>query len=140
MMRLAQRGYVIVTINYRLEADTKGNDWVKQQMIYDAVDDARAAIRFVRKNAEAWKIDTDRISIMGESAGAITSLFLGYVKAAQKEGNSGNPGYSSQVAAIVSISGELKSQAFCKSVHPWPRDCAINEIQVDHVGDMTGKN
>ena len=107
MYRLAQRGFVVATINYRLEADHY--NWVNEQMIYDAVDDARAAVRFVRKNAEEFRLDTDRISIMGESAGAITGLFLGYVKAAQKEGNSGNPGYSSQVAAVVSISGELKA-------------------------------
>ena len=46
---------------------------------------------------------------MGESAGGITGLFLGYVKDAQGEGNSGNPGFSSQVAAVVSISGELRA-------------------------------
>lgn len=36
----------------------------------DAVRDALQAIRLVRKNAEAWKFDPDRIGIMGFSAGA----------------------------------------------------------------------
>lgn len=36
----------------------------------DAVRDALQAIRLVRKNAEAWKIDPNRIGIMGFSAGA----------------------------------------------------------------------
>jgi dienelactone hydrolase len=36
----------------------------------DAVRDALQAIRLVRRNAEAWKIDPNRIGIMGFSAGA----------------------------------------------------------------------
>ena len=36
----------------------------------DAVRDAMQAIRLVRKHAEAWKFDPDRIGIMGFSAGA----------------------------------------------------------------------
>ncbi|MEO8269789.1 MAG: alpha/beta hydrolase [Aureliella sp.] len=36
----------------------------------DAVRDALQAIRLVRKNAESWKIDPNRIGIMGFSAGA----------------------------------------------------------------------
>jgi len=64
-------------------------------MMYDAVDDARAAVRYVRMNSGIQRFDENRVMVMGESAGAITSLYLGYVPEAQKEGNSGNPGFSS---------------------------------------------
>jgi acetyl esterase/lipase len=78
MKKLAVRGFAAVSINYRLTGDVY--DWVGQQMIYDAVEDARAAIRWVRSVADDQRLDTDRIILMGESAGAITSLYLGYVE------------------------------------------------------------
>jgi carboxylesterase type B len=108
---LARRGIVVVSIDYRLTGDFW--TWESQQMMFDATEDARAAVRFVRKNAKQYGLDTERVMVMGESAGAITSLYLGYVKGAQGEGNSGNPGFSSQAQAIGAISGSLKEQAFC---------------------------
>lgn len=92
-------------------------------MIYDAVEDTRAAVRYVRSVAKDMRLDTDRILQMGESAGAITSLYYGYVEQAQYEGNSGNPGFSSDVAAHGAISGELKAQGFCAGVFPFPHGC-----------------
>jgi acetyl esterase/lipase len=108
-------------------------------MIYDAVEDARAAVRWVRSVAEDQRLDTDRIILMGESAGAVTSLYYGYVKQAQYEGNSGNPGFSSAVAAVVGISGELKSQGYCDSVHPFPRGCKV-DYPTSKTNDVTGKD
>jgi acetyl esterase/lipase len=123
---LATRGFVVVSINYRLTGAYYG--LTKEQPALDAAEDARAAIRFVRKHAAYARVDTDRISIGGDSAGAVTSLYVGYVKAASSEGHSGNPGFSSQVRAIVSVSGELRSEAFCKGLYPdgTPYDCAVN--------------
>ena len=46
------------------------------------MEDLRAAIRFLRKNAEEYRLDTDKIIASGDSAGAITSLFLSYAKEA----------------------------------------------------------
>lgn len=132
MYSLAERGMVAVTINYRLTALYWS--WESEQYIFDAVDDARAAVRFLRRYASEYHIDTDRIMVMGESAGAVTSLSYGYVDEAQKEGNSGNPGYSSYANAIGSISGEIKGQAFCATVHPKPLGCIV------HFGDDRTKN
>jgi acetyl esterase/lipase len=80
MIEFARRGYVAFSINYRLTGGA--GDWKNESMIYDAVDDARAAIRFVRKNEKVFRVDNVRINAMGDSAGAIASLFLGYVKQA----------------------------------------------------------
>ena len=96
---------------------------MKQDFMYDAVEDARAAVRYLRSKATDMRLDTDRIMVMGESAGALTSLKYGYDPQAQGEGNSGNPGFSSAVMAVGSISGEMKAQGYCTSVHPWPRGC-----------------
>lgn len=107
MTSLARRGMVAVSINYRLTAGYYS--WKSEQYIYDAVEDARAAVRFLRRYASEYHIDTDRIMVMGESAGAVTSLTYGYVEDAQYDGNSGNPGYSSYANAIGSLSGEIKA-------------------------------
>jgi carboxylesterase type B len=77
---LAKRGFVSISINYRLTGEFY--DWINQQMIYDAVEDARAAVRYVRSFAKDYRIDTDRILLIGESAGAVTSLYYGYVESA----------------------------------------------------------
>jgi acetyl esterase/lipase len=59
--KLARRGYVALNIDYRLAP----------QFLYPAaVDDVRAAIRWLRTNAERLQIDPDRIGGWGYSAGA----------------------------------------------------------------------
>jgi acetyl esterase/lipase len=62
-MYLAQRGYALFAIKYRLVS--KG---VKAYP--DAVDDVRAAIRFVRAKADTLGIDPQRVALLGTSAGA----------------------------------------------------------------------
>lgn len=95
--RFAKRGYVTVSIEYRLlGANVTG--------IQAAEADARAAVRWLRKNAATYRIDEARIAIGGSSAGAITSLFVAYD---ELEGDSGNPGLSSDVSAVVDLWGAL---------------------------------
>ena len=122
---LVTRGFVAVSINYRLTGAFYGLE--SEQPPLDAAEDARAAIRYLRKNAASLRIDVDRIGIAGDSAGAITSLYVGYVKDAAREGSSGNPGFSSAVRVAVPVSGELKAQAFCKiNSMGEPYDCQVD--------------
>lgn len=118
---LVRRGFVVVSIDYRLTGGYYGLE--SRQPATDASEDARAAIRFVRKMAAEWKVDEDRILVGGDSAGAVTALNIGYAHGAQHEGSSGNPGYRSDVALTVSVSGQLADQAFCKTVIPVPSGC-----------------
>jgi acetyl esterase/lipase len=102
----AKKGYVNVSINYRLmpggcAASSPTANCVTA--IIDAKHDAQAAVRFLRANADTYHVDVDRIAIGGTSAGAITALNVGYDPT--EVGNSGNPGYSSNVSAAVSLSG-----------------------------------
>jgi len=60
---LAQRGYVLFSINYRLVHGTRNRYPV-------AVHDTRAAVQFLRSQAAALKVDPTRIGCMGDSAGA----------------------------------------------------------------------
>jgi acetyl esterase/lipase len=64
--------------------------------------------------------------IAGDSAGAVTALWVGYAMT-DRPGHSGNPGFSDAVGAVVSVSGEMKSQAFCKTVTPTPLNCTLSD-------------
>ncbi|HWJ64283.1 MAG TPA: carboxylesterase family protein [Acidimicrobiales bacterium] len=99
----ARRGYVNVSIDYRL---TKGCAPFTDECIKGiemAYHDAQAAVRFLRANADTYRIDTARIAVAGSSAGGITAYNVAY--GSEKPGSSGNPGQSSKVAAAVSLSG-----------------------------------
>lgn len=93
----AKRGYVTVSINYRLRDSDAG------RAINDAQHDAQAAVRWLRANADRYRIDSDRIAIGGYSAGAITALYVGNHH--EDPGSSGNPGFRSDVRAAVSLAG-----------------------------------
>ncbi|MEM8921364.1 MAG: alpha/beta hydrolase, partial [Pseudomonadota bacterium] len=57
---LLDNGYVAISINYRLSGEA---------VFPAAVHDSKAAIRFIRANAEAYKIDANNIGAWGASAG-----------------------------------------------------------------------
>jgi len=76
----ASRGWVAVSINYRLsqEHGTFPADWPEGRgAVYTATRDASAAVRWLRDRADHYDIDTERITALGASAGAIVALALG---------------------------------------------------------------
>ena len=89
----AKKGYVNVSINYRLtpggcSASSPTGNCITA--IINAKHDAQAAVRFLRANAATYSVDPNRIAIGGTSAGAITALNVGYDPT--EVGDSGNPG------------------------------------------------
>ena len=66
-IKLAERGYVAATMSYRMSP---------RNQFPAAVEDAKAAVRFLRANAAKYGIDPDRIGAMGGSAGGTLVLFL----------------------------------------------------------------
>ncbi|MDQ7065410.1 MAG: prolyl oligopeptidase family serine peptidase [candidate division KSB1 bacterium] len=103
---LAQRGYVAVSINYRLHSSYIDiTDTLKLvEATTMAYEDTKAAVRWLRANAQIYRIDTKRIGLFGTSAGAFAVLHAAYE---EPEGNSGSSGYSSEVSACAEISGGL---------------------------------
>jgi acetyl esterase/lipase len=94
---LAGRGYVAVTVSYRLTPAAK---WPAQ------IEDCKAGVRWLRANAKKYKIDPDKVGVMGFSAGAHLACMLGATdKNDGLEGNGGNPDQSSRVQAVVSFFG-----------------------------------
>jgi acetyl esterase/lipase len=77
---LAARGYVCVSINYRLVPDDPPGQSQDQytRTVMAAVADADHAAQWVEANSAKYHIDTGRMFIGGSSAGAVTSMLLAY--------------------------------------------------------------
>jgi acetyl esterase/lipase len=107
----AKRGYVAVTIDYRLTS-VKDNGKVKYPFPAQ-VHDVKCAVRWLRANARKYKIDPKRIGVVGWSSGGHLSLMLGLTDPFHGlEGECGNMKYSSHVQAVVSLAGitDVRSQ------------------------------
>lgn len=95
--RLASLGYVTFTAEYRLSTEA---------LYPAAVDDLKAAARWIRANAKQFGVDTNKIASLGFSAGGQLSALLGNTNHLPKfEGNLGDLTHSSQINAIVDIDG-----------------------------------
>lgn len=94
---LARRGYVAATVSYRLVASAR---------FPAQIEDCKAAVRWLRANADKYNIDPDRIGAIGPSAGGHLACLLGVTdKEDGLEGAGGNPEQSSQLQAVVSFFG-----------------------------------
>lgn len=108
-VKLAERGYVAVTITYRL---------APQHKFPAAVHDTKAAVRWLRSNASKYRINADKIGVTGGSAGGHLAQFLGVTaNVPQFEGTGGNVGASSRVTCVVNVYGPSDfTQSYGKSV------------------------
>ena len=115
----AKRGYVTASIDYRLGIEKGDENKGHAEAMYRAQQDGKAAIRFFRKYAETYGIDTNQIFITGSSAGSMTCLGIAYMRESDVpayvdkdkwgtlEGNSGNSGYSSRVSGVLNCWGSM---------------------------------
>ncbi len=94
LTELKKRGYAVVVINYRLSGEAKF-----PAQIYDV----KAAIRWIKANAAAYKMNPDKIGVWGSSAGGHLSALAG------TSGNvteledltQGNSSHSSNVQVVI---------------------------------------
>ena len=97
--RLAALGYVCITPEYRLSTEA---------LYPAAIHDIKAAIRWIRKNAGNYGIDTNMIVASGHSAGGELAAFMGATNGIKKfEGDGCNNNASSDVNAVIDIDGTL---------------------------------
>lgn len=124
----AKRGYVCVSIQYRLGIDlSKFFDEGGTQFanaVWRGALDGRAAIRFLRAHADSLNINTDQIYLGGVSAGGVLGLHEAFLDTQSEldnadpkidtasigggiEGLSGTPGQSWRVKGLISLCGAL---------------------------------
>ena len=126
----AKLGYVVFSIQYRLgmeNAPIFHNEQTASEAVVRGFHDYKAAIRFLRKSvaedANPFGINPDMIFSAGVSAGGFLSVHSLYMDEEEEipeivdqnkpglggglEGESGNPGYSSQLVAGINIAGAI---------------------------------
>jgi len=108
-IKLAEKGYVAATITYRLAPKHK---------FPAAIYDTKAAVRWLRANAATYKINPERIGVMGGSAGGHLAQFLGVTAHVPRfEGDGGNLNQSSSVTCVVNFFGPSDfTKSYGKSV------------------------
>ncbi|MDR2840858.1 MAG: alpha/beta hydrolase fold domain-containing protein [Paludibacter sp.] len=95
--QIASRGYVTVTVEYRLSPEA---------LYPAAVHDIKAAIRWLRANAVQYGVDVQHIALSGCSAGGQLANLVGMTgDVAQFEGENGNPQQSTAVQAVIDVDG-----------------------------------
>jgi acetyl esterase/lipase len=107
--QLAARGYVAATCTYRL---------APKYQFPAAVHDVKAAVRWLRANAEKYDVYRDRIGVVGDSAGGHLAQFLGVTGGIEQfEGDGGSPDQSSRVSCVVNYYGPSDfTKSYGKSV------------------------
>lgn len=126
----AKRGYVCVSIQYRLGVNL-------QEILFDPTQagpqfsnavwrgtlDGRAAIRYLRANANNYKFSLGQVYVGGVSAGGVLGLHLAFLDTEAEvgnsnppidtisiggiEGTSGTPGQNWKVKGVISLCGAL---------------------------------
>lgn len=96
LVDIVRAGYVVASAEYR---DSNKADFPAP------LEDAKAAIRFLRANARRWGIDPARIAAAGESAGGHQASLLGLTGDVARFDVGANLDQSSRVQAVVDYYG-----------------------------------
>lgn len=96
--RFAQKGYVTVTINYRLRTNPS-KDWYGT--FKDSTDDAASALEWLILNKDKYRIDENHIAFGGHSAGACIVTNLCYKDGGKKSWS------KDSVFSVIDLSGTM---------------------------------
>ena len=104
-MSYARRGFVAVSLGYRLDPGASTNQLRYLAAAQNAIDDGMESVRWLRANAATYRIDTERIAMLGSSAGGAIALGVGIAD----DPTPGGPlaAYSHSIAAAVSTGAHL---------------------------------
>lgn len=92
---LAKRGLAAACIEYRASGEA---------LFPAAVEDSKAAVRWLRANGIQYQIDDGAIGAIGGSAGAHLAVYLGVTSdEAKLEGQGGNQELSSAISSVVAF-------------------------------------
>jgi pimeloyl-ACP methyl ester carboxylesterase len=115
----AKRGFVTATIDYRLGIENQKTEADYANALYRAQQDGRAAIRYLKKHAAQYGIDTNQVFLTGSSAGSKTAMAIAYMdesefpagidiqKWGSLEGTGGSEGFSSKVHGVMNAWGAM---------------------------------
>jgi acetyl esterase/lipase len=107
-VNLMAQGYIVASLDYRPSGEAS---------FPAAIEDCKAAVRWLRANAIAYHIDPDHIGAWGHSAGGHLAALLGTSGGvAEIEGVGDNSTFSSRVQAVCDMSGPSDILQFYEAV------------------------
>jgi acetyl esterase/lipase len=100
MLEGLQRGYAVVAVNYRLSGEAK---------FPAQIQDAKAAVRWIRGNAVQYKFNPNKIAAWGSAAGGYLAMMLGASAGIPglEDLSQGNPHQACNVQAVVTWHGPV---------------------------------
>jgi len=94
---MAAKGYAVASVGYRLSGEAT---------FPAQIGDCKAAVRWLREQADAYGLDSERFGAWGSSAGGHLSALLGTSGDVDAlEGENGSPGFSSRIQAVCDYFG-----------------------------------
>lgn len=125
---LLRNGFALASVNYRL---TPHAPFPAQ------IHDCKAAIRFLRANANQYNLDPNRIGVWGSSAGGHLVALLGVSDNVRGlEGTIGTTGVSSQVQAVCDFFGP--TNLFTQSQRTEPKGRAVKDSAQSTIAAFLG--
>ncbi|MCS6866250.1 MAG: alpha/beta hydrolase [Gemmataceae bacterium] len=106
MEQFAQQGYVAAAVSYRL---------APKHRFPAQIQDARAAVRYLRANAQKWNIDREKFAAVGFSAGGHLALLLGLADRVDGWDVGENLQESSRVQCVVDFFGPTDLSLYANS-------------------------
>jgi len=117
--RAAESGFAVFNITYRLAPEHK---------FPAQLEDARAAVRWLRGNAKMFNIDPERLGAWGYSAGAHLAMLLGTVDdGALPDAGPASP--SARVSAVVAGAGPT-------DLRRYPDNTYVSDLMPDDAGEQ----
>ena len=95
-LEIAKAGYVVASMEYRTIPDG---------VFPQSLEDVKAAIRFLKANADEYGVDKGKIALMGESAGGYLAAMAGVTSGIADYDKGDNLSENSDVQAVVDIYG-----------------------------------
>lgn len=123
-MTLAENNFFAASINYRT---------VPNSTFPAPVEDVKSAVRFLRKNADKFNIDSEKIFLIGDSAGGFLVTFAAVTNDSNKFNTGENLDQSSRITAAVDLYGVVD----ITSVTGFPQMLqSLNDIPVDETNPI----
>lgn len=122
--RLAEEGFVAVTVEYRLS----------REAVYPAgVIDIKAAVHWIKENAAKWNVNKEQIAILGASAGAQLATLVGMTPGLTSYKES-NCSVNDSVQAIINVDGIVSF------IHPEAEESEIAGLWLGGLQNENPKN
>jgi len=115
---LSLKGYVAIAADYRICTKKQKHGDLATHVI-NGVQDLNACIRYIKAQAENWRVDATKVFVSGASAGAIVALTKAFIKPGESalayrihstqdiEGNTNDLAFDSSIAGVYSMWGAI---------------------------------